>query len=153
MLFLLLQIENSNLQKEKEEFLNLLNKLLIWTYDVFNNYNAGIKKGFDKVTQANNLNLTQGLKILNILLDIKTTPKDSYLLKLLAGVFGENKGRTDSIGETSWTPKKQTKSLQIIPVKITTSDLYNNRNKKSQFDVNWKKSYNNSDYPFNHLIQ
>ena len=130
-----LKIENSNLQKEKEEFLNLLNKLLRWTYDVYNNYNIGIKNGFDKITWAKNLNLTQGLKVLNILFEIKSSPKDSYILKLLAGVFGENKGLTDAIDETSWTPKKQTKNLQIIPVKITTSDIYNSRNKKSQFDV------------------
>ena len=101
-----LKIENSNLQKEKEEFLNLLNKLLRWTYDVYNNYNIGIKNGFDKITWAKNLNLTQGLKVLNILFEIKSSPKDSYILKLLAGVFGENKGLTDAIDERTEFTKK-----------------------------------------------
>jgi hypothetical protein len=130
-----LKIENSNLQKEKTEFINLLNNLQQWTYDVHKNYYAGITKGFDKITWAKNLNLTQGLKVLNILFDIKSNPKDSYLLKLLGGVFGEKKGLTDSIDETSWTPKKQTKGLSIIPVKITSSDPYHSRNKKKQFDA------------------
>jgi hypothetical protein len=130
-----LKIENSNLQKEKKEFINLLNNLLQWTYDVHNNYNVGIKEGFDKGTWTSNLNLTQGLKVLNILFDINSSPKDSYMLKLLAGVFGENKGLTDSIDETSWTPKKQTKGLPILDVPIFGSDPYNSRNKKNQFNT------------------
>lgn len=130
-----LKIENSNLQKEKDSFISLLNSLLRWTYDVYNNYNAGIAKGYDKITWAQNLNLTQGLRVLNILFDIKSSPKDSYLLNLLAGVFGENKGITDSIDETSWTPKKQTKGLSIIDVPIFESDPYNSRNKRKEFDT------------------
>lgn len=129
-----LKIENSNLQKEKDSFVSLLNSLLRWTYDVYNNYNAGIAKGHDKVTWAQNLNLTQGLSVLNTLFDIKSSPKDSYLLSLLAGLFGENKGITDSIDETSWTPKKQTKALSIIDVPIFESDPYNSRNKRKEFD-------------------
>jgi len=130
-----LKIENSNLQKEKDSFINLLNNLLRWVNDVYNNYNAGIAKGYDKITWAQNLNLTQGLSILNILFDIKSSPKDSYLLSLLAGVFGENKGITDSIDQTSWTPNKQTKGLTIIDVPIFDSDPYNSRNKRKQFDA------------------
>ncbi|MGE8552782.1 MAG: hypothetical protein ACN6OB_02455 [Chryseobacterium jejuense] len=130
-----LKIENSNLQKEKDSFVSLLNSLLQWTYDVYNNYNAGIAKGHDKVTWAQNLNLTQGLRVLNTLFDIKSSPKDSYLLNLLAGLFGENKGITDSIDETSWTPKKQTKALSIIDVPIFESDPYNSRNKRKEFDT------------------
>jgi hypothetical protein len=80
-----------------------LNNLLQWTYDVYNNYNVGIKEGYDKVKWASNLNLTQELKVLNILFDIKSRPKDSYLLKLMGGVFGENKGLTDSIDKTRYT--------------------------------------------------
>jgi hypothetical protein len=128
-----LKIENSNLQKEKDSFIYLLKNLLQWTYDVYNNYNVGIKEGYDKAKWANNLNLTQGLKVLNILFDIKSNPKDSYILKLLAGIFGEKKGLTDSIDETSWTPKKQTKGLPILDVPIFGSDPYNSRNKKKQF--------------------
>jgi hypothetical protein len=137
-----LKIENSNLQKEKDSFIYLLNNLLQWTYDVYNNYNVGIKEGYDKVKWANNLNLTQGLKVLNILFDIKSNPKDSYILKLLAGIFGEKKGLTDSIDETSWTPKKQTKGLSILDVPIFGSDQYNSRNKKKQFDTFLKGTQN-----------
>ena len=130
-----LKIENSNLQKEKNEFINLLYNLLQWTHDVYNNYNVGIKEGYDKLKWANNLNLTQGLRVLNILFDIKNDVKDSYILSLLAGLFGENKGLTDSIDETSWTPIKQAKKLSIVDVPIFKSDTYNSRNKKTQFDT------------------
>ncbi|MBL3547846.1 hypothetical protein [Chryseobacterium sp. KMC2] len=127
-----LKIENSNLQKEKASFVNLLNSLQQWTSDVHKNYSS-IAGGYDKSTWVKNLNLTQGLQVLNILLAITTGPKDSYLLSLLAGIFGENKGITDSIDETSWTPQKQTKSLPIIDVPIFESDPYNSRNKKGEF--------------------
>ncbi|MFK7051031.1 hypothetical protein FLACOL_00536 [Flavobacterium columnare] len=130
-----LKIENSNLQKEKESFLKLLNSLLQWTYDVHSNYNAGINKGFDKITWAKNLNLTQGTKVLNILFDIKSTPKDSYILKLLGGLFGEKKGLTDSIDDTAWNPKKMAKGLSIKDVNITKFDTYHSRGKKNQFDA------------------
>ncbi|MCE3075690.1 hypothetical protein [Chryseobacterium gwangjuense] len=136
-----LKIENSNLQKEKESFVSLLNNLLRWTYDVHKNYNA-TNGNYDKITWVKNMNLTQGLKVLNILCDIKSSPKDSYLLSLLAGIFGENKGITDSIDETSWTPKKQTKSLPIIDVPIYDKDPYNSRNKKREFDAFLKGAQN-----------
>jgi hypothetical protein len=128
-----LKIENSNLQKEKASFINLLNNLQRWTSDVHKNYSS-ITEGYDKSTWVKNLNLTQGLQVLNILLAVKTGPKDSYLLNLLAGIFGENKGITDSIDETAWTPKKQTKSLPILDVPIFESDPYNSRNKKREFE-------------------
>ncbi|REC46151.1 hypothetical protein [Chryseobacterium pennipullorum] len=129
-----LKIENSNLQKEKETFVNLLNNLQQWTYDVHKNYSS-ISGGYDKSTWAKNLNLSQGLSVLNILFDIKTGPKDSYLLSLLAGIFGESKGITDSIDETLWSPSKQTKGLPIIDVPIFESDPYNSRNKRKEFDA------------------
>jgi hypothetical protein len=130
-----LKIENSNLQREKKELINILINLQQWTYDVHRNYNAGINDGFDKITWAKNLNLTQGLKVLNPLFNIKSNPKDSYLLSLLAKIFEENKGLTDSIDETAWTPKKMAKGLSIKDVNITDSDEYNSRGKKHKFDV------------------
>lgn len=136
-----LKIENSNLQKEKDSFVSLLKNLQQWTYDVHQNY-ASISGGHDKATWVKNLKLTQGLKVLNILFAIKSSPKDSYLLSLLAGVFGENKGITDSIDETLWSPQKQTKSLTIIDVNITESDPYNTRNKKKQFATFLKGAQN-----------
>lgn len=136
-----LKIENSNLQKEKDSFVSLLNNLQQWTYDVHKNY-ASISGGYDKATWVKNMKLTQGLKVLNTLFAIKSAPKDSYLLSLLAGVFGESKGITDSIDETLWSPKKQTKGLTIIDVPIYDSDPYNSRNKKNAFATFLKGTQN-----------
>ncbi len=136
-----LKIDNSNLQKEKNSFVNLLNNLLQWTYDVHKNY-SGLKEKYDKITWLENLNLTQGLKVLNILFDIKSGVKDSYILSLLAGIFRESRGITDSIDETSWNPKKQTKELSILDVPILKYDQYNSRNKKDQFDAFLKGTQN-----------
>lgn len=136
-----LKIENSNLQKEKDSFVSLLNNLQQWTYDVHKNYTS-INGGYDKATWVKNMKLTQGLKVLNILFAIKSAPKDSYLLSLLAGVFGESKGITDSIDETLWSPKKQTKGLTIVDVPIYDSDPYNSRNKKSAFATFLKGAQN-----------
>jgi len=136
-----LKIENSNLQKEKDSFVSLLNNLQQWTYDVHKNY-ASISGGYDKATWVKNMKLTQGLKVLNILFAIKSSPKDSYLLSLLAGVFGESKGITDSIDETLWSPKKQTKGLTVVDVPIYESDPYNSRKKKGDFAAFLKGAQN-----------
>lgn len=127
-----LKINNSNLQKEKNSLINLLNNFLQWTIDVNKNYSGG-SKTYAKATFVGNLNLTQGLTVLNILFAIKSNPKDSYLLNLLAGIFAETKGITDSIDETAWTPAKQAKGLSILQVPIYDKDPYNSRNKKPQF--------------------
>lgn len=136
-----LKIDNSNLQKERNSFVNLLKMFLQWTYDVHKNF-SGSKQKYDKITWVENLNLTQGLKVLNILFDIKSGVKDSYILSLLANIFGENKGITDSIDETSWNPQKQTKELSILDVPILKYDPYNSRNKKGQFDAFLKGTQN-----------
>lgn len=136
-----LKIENSNLQKEKDSFVSLLIDLQQWTYDVYQNY-ASISGGYSRIKWAKNLKLTQGLKVLNILFAIKSSPKDSYLLSLLAGVFGESKGITDSIDETLWSPEKQTKGLTIVDVPIYESDPYNSRKKKSEFAAFLKGAQN-----------
>lgn len=136
-----LKIESSTLQKEKESFVSLLNNFQQWTYEVHKNY-ASISGGYDKATWVKNMKLTQGLKVLNILFAIKSGPKDSYLLSLLAGVFGEGKGITDSIDETLWSPKKQTKGLTIVDVPIYESDPYNSRKKKNEFAAFLKGAQN-----------
>jgi len=61
---------------------------------------------------------------------------------LARGVFGEKKGLTDSIDETSWTPKKQTKGLTVLDFLITKYDTYNSRSKKNQFDTFLKGTQN-----------
>lgn len=125
-----IKLDNANLTAEKDTFISLLNKFLQWTYDVHKNYTNG--GSYDKITWAQNLNLTQGMKVLNILFDIKSGVKDSYILKLLAKLFRANAGITDSIEVTSWDPSKQTKSLPILDVPIFDKDPYHSRNKRTQ---------------------
>lgn len=125
-----IKLDNANLTVEKDTFISLLNKFLQWTYDVHKNYTNG--GSYDKITWAQNLNLTQGMKVLNILFDIKSGVKDSYILKLLAKLFRANAGITDSIEVTSWDPSKQTKSLPILDVPIFDKDPYHSRNKRTQ---------------------
>ena len=129
-----IKINNSNLQNEKTSFVNLLKNFQQWTFDVYKNY-ANPSGSYDKSTFVGNLNLTQGLKVINILFAIRSNPKDSYLLSLLASVFAESKGITDSIDETAWNPKKQTKALSIVDVTITDKDPYNASHKKSKFST------------------
>lgn len=136
-----IKINNSNLQKEKSSFINLLKSFLQWTFDVNKNYTNG-SKNYGKAKFVGDLNLIQCLKVLNTLFAIKSNPKDSYLLSLLAGIFAESKGITDSIDETSWNPKKQTKTLLIQDVPIFTKDPYNTRGKKKQFDAFLKGAQN-----------
>jgi hypothetical protein len=128
-----INIAKVNLDKERDQFVALLNNLLKWTYDVHKNF-SDVKKGYGKKELVGNLNLTQGVIVLNMLFDIKSGVKDSYILKLLAKVFAENHGLTDSIDDTSWSPKKQTGSLSVVDRNITLKDSYHSRGKKTQFE-------------------
>lgn len=123
------KLDNSNLTTEKNEFITLLNSFLQWTDDVHRNYTQG--GSYSRLTWAKNLNLTQGLRVLNVLFDIKSGLKDSYILSLLAKVFKANAGITDTIEVTSWSPEKQTKSLAILHVPIFDKDPYHSRNKRA----------------------
>ncbi len=122
-----ISLPNSNLQNQKNSFIQLLNSALRWSYDVHQNYSGAGRR--DKVTWVRNLNLTQGITTLNSLLDIRSGVNDSYLLNLLARVFGENQGITDSIDFTSWSPRRQTRSLSVLDVNITANDPYHSRSK------------------------
>lgn len=126
-----IKIDNSKLEAEKNSFITLLNSALKWTYDVHQNYSGGTRR--DKIAWASNLNLTQGITTINTLLDIRTGVRDSYFLNLLAKVFAESQGITDSIDLTLWDPKKQTKALTVIDINITKSDPYHTRGKMSNF--------------------
>lgn len=125
-----IKLENANLTAEKDSFISLLKNFQQWTYDVHQNYTNG--GNYDRITWAKNLNLTQGVKVLNTLFDIKSGVKDSYILKSLARIFRANAGITDSIEVTSWSPAKQTKSLPILHVPIFDKDPYHSRNKRTQ---------------------
>ncbi|KIA97022.1 MULTISPECIES: hypothetical protein [unclassified Flavobacterium] len=128
-----INVAKVTLDKERDEFVVLLKSLLKWTYDVHVNFSS-INSGYGKSKLVSNLNLTQGVAVLNILFDIKTGVKDSYILKLLAKVFAESHGLTDSIDDTSWSPKKQAGSLTVVDRNITTNDSYHSRGKKAQFE-------------------
>ncbi len=123
------KLDNSNLAKEKSEFITLLNSFLQWTDGVHRNYIQG--GSYSRLTWAKNLNLTQGLRVLNVLFDIKSGVKDSYILSSLAKVFKANAGITDTIEVTSWSPEKQTKGLPILHVPIFDKDPYHSRNKRA----------------------
>lgn len=125
-----LKLENSNLTAEKNSFVSLLNNFLQWTNDVRRNYENG--GSYDKITWAKNLNLTQGMRVLNILFDIRSGVNDSYILNLLAKLFRAQAGITDTIEVTSWNPSKQTKGLPLTHVPIFDKDPYHSRNKRNQ---------------------
>lgn len=121
---------NAGLRKEKDTFIALLKSFQTWTANVHRNYaTSGANKKYDKITWTKNLNLTQGITVLNTLFHIESGVKDSYLLTLLAKIFAEKNGITHTIDKTSWSPDKQTKGLTIIPVKLTEIDPYHSRGK------------------------
>lgn len=136
-----IKIINSSLQNEKASFINVLKNFQQWTYDVYKNYTSA-SNSYDKAGFIKNLNLTQGLKTLNILFDIKTGPKDSYILGLLANIFAEGRGLTDSIDVTAWNPIKQAKAVPVQNVPIFDKDIYNTKHKKTQFDTFLKGAQN-----------
>lgn len=132
-----LEVKVASLDKEKDEFVALLNKFLQWTYEAHNNFSANSstrKGGYGRSEFIQDLKLTSGVSILNELFDIKTGVKDSYVLHLLARVFAEKKGLTDSIEVNSWSPKDQAKGLSVQDINITTHDPYHSRGKKAICD-------------------
>ncbi|MGU3373617.1 hypothetical protein [Chryseobacterium sp. M5A1_1a] len=125
-----IQLENASLTNEKNSFVTILKGFLQWSNDVHANY-SGSNGRYDKITWAENLNLTQGIRVLNRLFAIRSGVTDSYILTTLAKLFKANAGITDSIEVTSWTPVKQTKSLPILDVPIFDKDPYHSRGKRT----------------------
>lgn len=125
-----INVNKPALDKERDGFVVILKSFLQWTFDVYNNYNNA-NASYSKAKFVGNLQLTQGVAVLNQLFDIKSSEKDSYILHLLARVFAENTGLTDSIEINSWTPADQAAGLSIQDINITTHDPYHSRGKKT----------------------
>lgn len=134
----ILSIKTERFKVEKKQFLDLLNRILNWAttaQTVFSTNQSRRRGGYGRSEFFTDLNLLVGLRLFNEILAIKTGESDSYLLGILETLFKENTGITDSIEQTGWNPKKQTKGLEIIDVPITDSDKYNSRKKKANFDA------------------
>ena len=129
-----INLNKPSLDKDRDQFIALLKVFLHWTYETYNTFNKNSqtrKDGYGRSEFVEDLNLPSVLATFNSLFDIKTGVKDSYILNLLAQVFAENSGVTDSIEINSWTPKNQTKALTILDLNITKYDSYNSRGKKT----------------------
>lgn len=129
-----INLNKPSLGKERDSFVHILNKFQQWTYETYNIFNKNSfkrKGGYGRSEFVHDLNLSNAVGTLNELFNIKTGVKDSYILSLLAKIFAAESGVTDSIEITSWSPKKQVKSLSILDVNITKYDSYDTRGKKS----------------------
>lgn len=128
-----INVNKPSLDNDRDQFVHILYKFLQWTYEVHINFNTR-KSGYGKSALVKDLKLTQGVAVLNELFDIKRGVKDSYILHLLARLFTEKSGLTDSIEINSWSPKNQTRELRILDLNITKIDPYNSRGKKNKFE-------------------
>lgn len=123
-----------SLDKERDQFVGLLNRFLQWSHDANANFvrnSATRQGGYGRKEFFSDLLLSNAIGIFNELFAIQTGPRDSYILHLLARVFAENTGLTDSIEDNAWSPSHQTKGLSIKDLNITTHDPYHSRGKKN----------------------
>lgn len=122
------------LDKERDQFVGLLNRFLQWSYEAnanFSRNSANREGGYGRKEFFTDLQFSNAIGIFNELFDIKTGPKDSYILHLLARVFAEDTGLTDSIEDNAWTPVHQANGLSIKDLNITIHDTYHSRGKKA----------------------
>jgi hypothetical protein len=130
-------IKVKGLIAEKAEVRALLVQIRGWataTAPIFRN-NVTRTDGFNSWDFGRDLNLEVALTAVNQLLAIDRGVEDSYLLGLLERIFSEDTGVTDSIDDTSWTPKRQVDGkYEIQDLNITKEDIYDTRNKKSNYD-------------------
>jgi hypothetical protein len=130
-------IDTNKFKSEKIKLLDLFERIRSWSLDsktTFIKNQVTRKGGYNRDAYFSDINLLGILKLVNELLSIKTGVKDSYLLVILSVLFAENSGITESIDETSWTPKKQIGPLSLKDVLITNKDTYDGRRKKVNFD-------------------
>lgn len=130
-------IDTKRFKTEKAQFTGLLQRIQTWATTskaTFASHQTRRAGGYSRGAFFDDLNFLQILRLVNEILAMPTGLTDSYLLGVLEVLFKENTGITDTIEETSWTPKKQTKGLEIVPVNITKFENYNSRNKKKNFD-------------------
>ncbi|WP_029269198.1 hypothetical protein [Flavobacterium sp. KJJ] len=132
-----IDLNKPSLDKDRDQFVTILKSFLHWTYMTYTTFTKNSikrKGGYGRSEFIEDLDLPSAIANLNTLFNIKTGVKDSYILHLLAQLFAENSGVTDSIEINSWTPKTQTKGLSILDLNITKYDLYNSRGKKAICD-------------------
>ncbi|WP_108737578.1 hypothetical protein [Flavobacterium kingsejongi] len=130
-------IKTDKFKTEKKQFTGLLGRLQKWANDArttFISHQNSRPGNYSRGAFFDDINLLHILRLLNEFLAIRTNENDSYLLGVLEVFFRENTGITDSIEETAWNPKKQTKGLEIVDVNITPDEIYDARNKKKNFD-------------------
>jgi hypothetical protein len=130
-------IETNKFKSEKAKFVGLFDRIHTWSVNAKTTIirNQTVRSGgYSRDAYFDDLNLLGVLTLINELLSIKTGMSDSYLLGVLETLFNENTGITESIEETSWTPKKQTKGLSIADLTITGNDKYTSRKKRANFD-------------------
>lgn len=130
-------IETKRFPREKAQFTGLLQRISNWatasraTFVRNQNNRTG---GYSRGNFFNDLNFLAILRLVNEILAMPTGLNDSYLLGVLEVLFKENTGITDSIEQTAWSPRSQTRGLAITDINITKNDGYDSRNKKKNFD-------------------
>lgn len=129
-----IDVNKPNLRTDRDGFVHILNRFLQWTHDAYNIFVRNSSKrngGYGRKEYFSDLLLSTALNILNELFAAQTGVKDSYILTLLARIFAESSGLTDTIEINSWSPKHQTKGLSVQDINITQFDPYHRRNKKA----------------------
>jgi len=134
----------SSLSQEKQDLTNLLTGLrgLLETIRAEFDANTINRDGnYGAAEFINDLELTltvtPALGILNRLFAITKGVKSSFILNTLAGIFDDKKGLTESIDDTSWSPKAQLQEndkYDLEEIDITTKDVYNGRGKETDFE-------------------
>ena len=124
----------SSLSAEKANLLTIFNRLRAWataTEVVLNSRNSD----YGTLSWIDDLNYLVVFGLLNQLLAIDGNLESSFLLGVLAGVFAEDTGLTDSIDDTAWNPDSQINGkYKIDYLNITTKDRYHSRGKKSNYE-------------------
>ncbi len=134
----------SSLSQEKQDLTNLLTNLrgLLETIRAEFDANTINRDGnYGTAEFLNDLELTltvtPAVGILNRLFAITTGVKSSFILNTLAGIFDDEKGLTESIDDTSWSPKAQLQGndkYDLEEIDITTKDVYSERGKETDFE-------------------
>jgi len=124
----------SSLSAEKVNLLTILNGLRAWattTEGVLNNRTDG----HTTKVWIDDLNYLVVFGLLNQLLEIDDTLESSFLLGILAGIFAEDTGLTDSIDDTAWNPDSQINGkYKTDYLNITEKDRYHSRGLKSNYE-------------------
>ncbi len=126
------------LQIEVNELRLIFEKLKKWVTSARNTFDKNKTNrdgGYGRNEFVKDANFIEAFKLLNTLFKIDKKISTSYLLDLLARVFKEKKDITDSIDDTSWTPKKQVQNkFNILDLDITNKDEFHSKNKKNDFE-------------------